>query len=86
MRFLKNCHLDLLCETNIPPYISELDFVRFYRDSDIPDENIKAANIDLIYVQVNTNVKSRTGLNRGEFIETLLRIARSKYIDTGICK
>ena len=84
--FLKNCHLDLLCETNIPPFISELDFVRFYRDFDLPDDNLKPANIDLIYVQVNTNVKTRTGLNRGEFIETLLRIARQKYIDTGICK
>lgn len=50
MRYIKNCHLDLLCETNIPPFVSELDFVRFYRESDLADENLKAANIDLIYV------------------------------------
>lgn len=76
MVYLKTIHLDLLCDSSIPPYCSELDFVRFYRDCDLPDENLKASSIDLIYVQVKTNSKARIGINRGEFIETLIRIAK----------
>ena len=43
-----------------------------------------AASLDLIHVQVNTNNKTVTGINRGEFIEALIRIAKAKYKDTGI--
>lgn len=46
---LKQYHLDLLCQTSIPPYISELDFVGFYRDCRLPDQNLIASSIDLIY-------------------------------------
>ena len=34
-------------------------------------------------MQVNFNEKSRSGINRGEFIEALMRIAKIKYVDTG---
>ena len=49
MSFIKTCHLDLLCETNIPPFASEMDFVTFYRDSKLVDDNLKASSIDLVY-------------------------------------
>jgi hypothetical protein len=49
MPFIKNCHLDLLCETSIPPFASEMDFVNFYRDSKLVDENLKASSIDLVF-------------------------------------
>jgi hypothetical protein len=81
--FLKGVHLDLVAQTQIVPYVSELDFVKFYNKCDFADESVKAASIDLIYVQVNTNNKATVGINRGEFIEALIRIARAKYKDTG---
>jgi hypothetical protein len=49
MSVLKQIHLDLLCETNIPPYISELDFVGFYRTCKLADQNLVASSIDLVY-------------------------------------
>lgn len=52
MPFIKNCHLDLLCETAIPPFASEMDFVNFYRDSKMVDDNLKASSIDLVFTQV----------------------------------
>ena len=82
---LKQYHLDLLCETAIPPYVSELDFVGFYRDCHLADKNLMASSIDLIYKQVNTNF-ARIGLNRGQFIEALIRIAKAKYLEVNITK
>jgi hypothetical protein len=35
---------------------------------------------------VSTNDKTRNGINRGEFIEAIIRIAKAKYLDTGLCK
>jgi len=47
---------------------------------------MKQASLELIYVQVDTNNKFRNGIIRGEFIEALIRIAKAKYIDTGVEK
>jgi hypothetical protein len=35
---------------------------------------------------VSTNDKARNGINRGEFIEAIIRIAKAKFLDTGLCK
>jgi hypothetical protein len=78
--------LDLVCASNIPPLISALDFVNFYTKCQIPDEHLKPSSLDLVFVQVDTNNRTRVGINRGEFIETLVRIAKVKYKDTGICR
>jgi hypothetical protein len=59
MPFLKCCHLDLVAQSNIPPFVTYLDFINFYKVCKLADENLKAASIDLIYVQVDTNVKTR---------------------------
>ena len=50
MSYLKSAYLDLVCQSAMPPYVSELDFVNFYRKSQMPDENLKAASIDLVFV------------------------------------
>jgi hypothetical protein len=83
--YLKLCHLDLITTSNTPPYVTFLDFVNFYRTCKLDDEILKPASIDLIYVQVLTNCKTRTCINRGELIEALIRIAKAKYRDRGIC-
>jgi hypothetical protein len=67
------------------PYVSELDFVNFYKKCELADEQLKASNLDLVYVQVNTNNKMANGINRGELLEALVRIAKAKFKDTGIC-
>jgi len=46
---------------------------------------VEQANIDLIFVQVNTNNPGKKGLRRGEFFEALLRISKLKYLDHGEC-
>jgi hypothetical protein len=83
--YIKQCHLDLITTSSTPPYVTFLDFVNFYRTCKLDDENLKPASIDLIYVQVLTNCKTRTCINRGELIEALIRIAKAKYCVTGIC-
>lgn len=35
---------------------------------------------------MSTNDKARNGINRGEFIEAIIRIAKAKFLDTGLCK
>jgi len=39
-----------------------------------------------MFVTVNSYVKAKQGLNRGEFIELLIRIAKSKFVETGKVK
>jgi len=47
---------------------------------------LKQASLELIFVQVDTNNKFRIGINRGEFIEALVRIAKAKFVETGLEK
>lgn len=49
MSFIKVIHLELLCETNMWPYISFLDFSNWYRESKLADDNLKSSSIDLVY-------------------------------------
>jgi hypothetical protein len=86
MSYLKEVHLDLVCESDIAPFVSFLDFVNFTHDCKLVSDGVKQASIELIYVQVDTNNKFRNGIIRGEFIEALIRIAKAKYMDTGIEK
>jgi hypothetical protein len=76
----------MLATSSVPPFVGELDFVNFYKTCQFADDNLKAASIDLIYVQVNTNVKGRVGLNRGEFIEALIRSSKAKYKEMGLAE
>jgi hypothetical protein len=86
MAYLKEVHLDLVCESDIAPFVSFLDFVNFTHDCKFVSDGIKQASIELIYVQVDTNNKFRNGIIRGEFIEALIRIAKAKYVESGIEK
>ena len=86
MSYLKEVHLDLVCESDIAPFVSFLDFVNFTHDCKFVSDGIKQASIELIYVQVDTNNKFRNGIIRGEFIEAVIRIAKAKYVESGIEK
>jgi hypothetical protein len=84
--YLKDIHLDLVCESDFPPFVTFLDFMNFTQDCKFSADGLKQASIELIYVQVDTNNKFRNGIIRGEFIEALIRVAKAKYMDTGIEK
>lgn len=84
--YLKEVQLDLISQSDIPPFISFLDFVNFGHSCKLVDETLKQASLELIFVQVDTNNKFRIGINRGEFIEALVRIAKAKFVETGLEK
>jgi len=84
--YLKDVHIDLVCESDFPPFITFLDFMNFTQTCKFASDGLKQASIELIYVQVDTNVKSRNGIIRGEFLEALIRVAKAKYVETGIEK
>lgn len=49
MTYLKTVHMDLIAESALIPLIGEMDYVNFYRDCLMPDEQFKASSIDLIW-------------------------------------
>jgi len=50
MSYLKELHLDLICESDIIPFVSFLDFGNFTHNCKLVNESIKQASIELIYV------------------------------------
>jgi len=41
MAYLKELHLDLISESDIPPFVSFLDFVNFSHNCNLVDESLK---------------------------------------------
>lgn len=81
IQFLLNLHIDLVSESTIG-YIQNNDYVNFYRAYNLTSDQLKASSIDLIYVSVSTNGGlKKQGINRAELIESLIRIAKARYID-----
>ena len=81
INFLLNMHIDLVSESTIG-YIQNNDYVNFYKTYGLTNEFLKASSIDLIYVQVATNGgMKKQGISRAELIESLIRIAKARYID-----
>jgi len=71
------------------PIVSWNDFTIFCNRCKIPDKACNLSTIDRIYIatNVNQNVAGAQGdrdLVRYEFLEILVRLANTKYKDTGI--
>jgi len=80
---LKDIHIDILSASDQLPNITWLDFTSFALECQFPDEVFQKANLDLLFVTVNSYEKGRNGLYRGEFFELILRVAKNKYFDSG---
>ena len=48
--YLKELHLDLVSESDIPPFVSFLDFVNFSHNCHLVDDTLKQASLELIFV------------------------------------
>ena len=48
--YLKELHLDLVSESDIPPFVSFLDFVNFAHNCHLVDDTLKQASLELIFV------------------------------------
>jgi hypothetical protein len=79
-------HLELLGCTDLLPFVTWLDFGDFGTKSKFMDNVFKPANLDLLFVTVNSYNKTIQGLYRGEFIELLVRVSKVKFLDTGKVK
>ena len=48
--YLKELHLDLVSESDIPPFVSFLEFVNFSHNCHLVDDTLKQASLELIFV------------------------------------
>jgi hypothetical protein len=55
----------------------------------IVDDGFKIANIDLLFVSTvvlqRGQIKNKAGLIRCEFLEFLVRVAKFKFLESGVC-
>lgn len=89
---LKHIFINLISNDNYP-HIGWLEFVSFCGAVDILDDTLPRATVDLLFVATKARDKDKekkapakgTGntLFRHEFLEIMIRIANSKYRETG---
>ena len=83
---LKLIHLSVACSSSYP-YVSWYEYGPLAEEVKMFDEIFKQSNLDVIFKSCNHKVlkgEKKTGLIRAEFMESVVRIAKHKYFDTGI--
>ena len=87
---LKNQFINQIGSMKSYPVIDWLDFVSHCNDWGIVDKNLTQADIDRIFVATNFEEEDLednddSSLCRYEFSEILIRMAKTKYEEKGIC-
>jgi len=69
--------------------VGTIELTTFCEMIQIVDENFKIANIDLLFVSTvvlqRGQLKNKAGLIRCEFLEFLVRVAKFKFLESGMC-
>lgn len=81
--YLKLLFLQVACHSALPN-IQQIDILEFCHKLNLIDNVLKPSSVDICFTAANSKPKPgiiKTGLNRGEFIEFLVRISLIKYKD-----
>ena len=86
--YLKVLFLQVACHSSYP-FITLIDYQTFCGQIGVLDNNLKLSLVDICFAAANSKPTKgvlKTGLNRAEFIEMLVRIAIIKYQDSKVVK
>lgn len=85
---LKEIYAHLQSESQSYPGISQLTFSYFCQQSGMVDKSFNLSSVDRLFISAIFNDGRTDALNakemlRFQFLEILVRIARTKYMETG---
>lgn len=86
---MKDIFLDIQVNSQAFPFVGTIELTTFCETIHIVDDHFKIANIDLLFVSTvvlqRGQIKNKAGFIRCEFFEFLVRVAKFKFLESGIC-